>query len=281
MSIILDKVSCVYDAGTVNENYALKCVSLKIEPGEFVGVIGHTGSGKSTFTQLLNGILKPSGGNIYFNGEDINEKGYDLQKLRSKIGLVFQYPEHQLFASTVFADVCFGAKQLGWQKKEIELSAFQALFDMGISNELYYQSPFKLSGGQKRRVAIAGVLAMKPEVLVLDEPTAGLEPKARREVLDRISRLREENGCSVILVSHNMEEISEYVDRVIVFDKGQLIMDGNVKEIFSDTDELERFGLAAPQVTYLMKRLREKGLLVNTNITTVEEAKMEILRKLR
>lgn len=281
MSIILDKVSCVYDEGTVNERYALKCVSAKIEDGEFVGVIGHTGSGKSTLMQVINGILKPSGGTVYFDGEDINKKGYDLCLLRSKVGLVFQYPEHQLFDNTVFADVCFGPKNLGWSKKEVELSAFEALRNMGISDDLFYQSPFTLSGGQKRRIAIAGVLAMKPQVLILDEPTAGLDARGKNDILKRISALRNEKKCTIILVSHSMEEIADYADRIIVLDNGQIVKDASVKEVFDDIEQLEELGLAAPQVTYLMKRLRERGLLVNTNITTLEEAKTEILRKLR
>jgi len=281
MSIILDKVSCVYDAGTINERYALKCVSTKIGQGEFVGVIGQTGSGKSTLMQVLNGLLKPSGGTVFFDGEDIHEKGYDMFKLRSKVGLVFQYPEYQLFETTVFKDVCFGAKNLGWSKKDIELSAFEALYEMGITSEVYYQSPFNLSGGQKRRVAIAGVLAMKPDILILDEPTAGLDPMGRRDILERIRSLRDDKGCTIILVSHSMEDVADYADRIMVLENGMLIKDASVEEVFSDAKELERIGLAVPQVTYLMQKLREKGMLVNTNIFCVEEAKKEILRKLR
>jgi len=281
MSIVLDKVSCVYDEGTVNERYALKCVSTQIEPGEFIGVIGHTGSGKSTLMQVLNGLIVPSGGHVYYNGEDIHQKGYNLFKLRSKVGIVFQYPEHQLFESTVFKDVCFGPKNLGWSKKEIELAAFEALYQLGIEPEVYYQSPFDLSGGQKRRVAIAGVLAMKPDLLILDEPTAGLDPKGRQDILDKIAQLRQERGCGIILVSHSMEDVADYVDRVWVLDDGKLEMDAPVKEVFTDIEKMEQMQLALPQVTYLMHRLKESGILVNTNITTIKEAKEEILRKLR
>lgn len=281
MSIVLDKVSCVYDEGTANERYALKCVSTQIEPGEFIGVIGHTGSGKSTLMQVLNGLIVPSGGHVYYNGEDIHQKGYNLFKLRSKVGIVFQYPEHQLFESTVFKDVCFGPKNLGWSKKEIELAAFEALYQLGIEPEVYYQSPFDLSGGQKRRVAIAGVLAMKPDLLILDEPTAGLDPKGRQDILDKIAQLRQESGCGIILVSHSMEDVADYVDRVWVLDDGKLEMDAPVKEVFTDIEKMEQMQLALPQVTYLMHRLKESGILVNTNITTIKEAKEEILRKLR
>ena len=281
MSIVLDKVSCVYDEGTANERYALKCVSTQIEPGEFIGVIGHTGSGKSTLMQVLNGLIVPSGGHVYYNGEDIHQKGYNLFKLRSKVGIVFQYPEHQLFESTVFKDVCFGPKNLGWSKKEIELAAFEALYQLGIEPEVYYQSPFDLSGGQKRRVAIAGVLAMKPDLLILDEPTAGLDPKGRQDILDKIAQLRQERGCGIILVSHSMEDVADYVDRVWVLDDGKLEMDAPVKEVFTDIEKMEQMRLALPQVTYLMHRLKESGILVNTNITTIKEAKEEILRKLR
>ena len=281
MSIVLDKVSCVYDEGTANERYALKCVSTQIEPGEFIGVIGHTGSGKSTLMQVLNGLIVPSGGHVYYNGEDIHQKGYNLFKLRSKVGIVFQYPAHQLFESTVFKDVCFGPKNLGWSKKEIELAAFEALYQLGIEPEVYYQSPFDLSGGQKRRVAIAGVLAMKPDLLILDEPTAGLDPKGRQDILDKIAQLRQERGCGIILVSHSMEDVADYVDRVWVLDDGKLEMDAPVKEVFTDIEKMEQMQLALPQVTYLMHRLKESGILVNTNITTIKEAKEEILRKLR
>ena len=231
--------------------------------------------------QVLNGLIVPSGGHVYYNGEDIHQKGYNLFKLRSKVGIVFQYPEHQLFESTVFKDVCFGPKNLGWSKKEIELAAFEALYQLGIEPEVYYQSPFDLSGGQKRRVAIAGVLAMKPDLLILDEPTAGLDPKGRQDILDKIAQLRQERGCGIILVSHSMEDVADYVDRVWVLDDGKLEMDAPVKEVFTDIEKMEQMQLALPQVTYLMHRLKESGILVNTNITTIKEAKEEILRKLR
>lgn len=281
MSIILDKISCKYETDMINEHYALKCITAKIEDGEFIGVIGHTGSGKSTLMQILNGLVVPSGGSVYYNGEDIHEKNYNLYKLRSEVGMVFQYPEHQLFETTVFRDVCFGPKNLGWSKKEIELSAFEALFQMGIEPELYYQSPFDLSGGQKRRVAIAGVLAMKPKVLILDEPAVGLDPMGKRNILDKIAEIKAERNCTVILVSHSMDDIADYVNRVWVLDDGKLIIDASVKEVFSHKRDLEEIGLAVPQITSIMHMLKDKGLVVNTNVTTIDEAKMEILRKLR
>lgn len=280
MAIILDHVNHVYEAGTAMEYTALKDVSLTIPDGQFIGLIGHTGSGKSTLVQHLNGLLCPTNGNIYYNGADIHDKDYNKKELRSKVGLVFQYPEHQLFEIDVFSDVCFGPKNLGLSKKEAELRAYAALKQVGLDDEYFYQSPFDLSGGQKRRVAIAGVLAMKPEVLILDEPTAGLDPKGRDEILDQIAKLREETGMTVILVSHSMEDVAKYVDRIIVMNKGQVMFDNEPKEVFRHYKELEEVGLAAPQVTYIMQALKKNGLDVDTDITTIEEAKAAILHAL-
>lgn len=280
MSIILDHVSHVYEKDTEMAAYALKDVSLTIPDGQFIGLIGHTGSGKSTLVQHLNGLLKPTDGNIYYNGEDIHREDYNRKELRSKVGLVFQYPEHQLFEVDVFSDVCFGPKNLGLSQKEAELRAFEALRQVGFPEDYFYQSPFDLSGGQKRRVAIAGVLAMKPEVLILDEPTAGLDPKGRDEILGQIARLKKEMGITVILVSHSMEDIANYVDRIIVMNKGSVLFDDAPKEVFRHYRELEAVGLAAPQVTYIMQTLRERGLEVNTDVTTLEEAEREILNAL-
>ena len=263
------------------EHAALKDINLVIPDGQFIGLIGHTGSGKSTLVQHLNGLLAPTSGNVYYNGADIHEKDFDKKQLRSKVGLVFQYPEHQLFEIEVFSDVCFGPKNLGLDKKEVELRAYAALKQVGIEDEYFYQSPFDLSGGQKRRVAIAGVLAMKPEVLILDEPTAGLDPKGRDEILDQIARLRKETGITVILVSHSMEDVAKYVDRIIVMNQGQIMFDDAPKVVFRHYKELEAVGLAAPQVTYIMQALKEKGLEVDTDITTIEEAKTAILKALR
>ena len=280
MSIILDHVNYIYEAGTAMEHAALKDINLVIPDGQFIGLIGHTGSGKSTLVQHLNGLLAPTGGNIYYNGADIHDSDYNRKELRSKVGLVFQYPEHQLFEVDVFSDVCFGPKNLGLNKKETELRAYAALKQVGLQDEYFYQSPFDLSGGQKRRVAIAGVLAMKPDVLILDEPTAGLDPKGRDEILDQIAKLREETGMTVILVSHSMEDVAKYVDRIIVMNKGQVMLDDEPGEVFAHYKELEEVGLAAPQVTYIMQTLKQKGFSVNTDITTIEEAKQAVLHAL-
>ncbi len=280
MSIILDHVSHIYESGTAMEFAALKDINLVIPDGQFIGLIGHTGSGKSTLVQHLNGLLKPTDGNIYYNGADIHDHDFDKKELRSKVGLVFQYPEHQLFEIDVFTDVCFGPKNLGLSKKETELRAYAALKQVGLEDDYFYQSPFDLSGGQKRRVAIAGVLAMKPEVLILDEPTAGLDPKGRDEILDQVAKLRRETGITVILVSHSMEDVAKYVDRIIVMNKGQIFLDHEPKEVFRHYKELENIGLAAPQVTYIMQALKAKGLPVDMDITTVEEAKTAILKAL-
>ena len=252
---------------------ALKDVNLVIPDGQFIGLIGHTGSGKSTLVQHLNGLMKPTSGHIYYNGADIHEEGYNKKELRSKVGLVFQYPEHQLFEIDVFSDVCFGPKNMGLDEKEVQLRAYAALRQVGFPEEYFYQSPFDLSGGQKRRVAIAGVLAMKPEVLILDEPTAGLDPKGRDEILDQIASLREETGITVILVSHSMDDVAKYVDRIVVMNQGGVMYDDEPKNVFRFYKELEAVGLAAPQVTYIMQALKEKGFPVNTDIITIDDAK--------
>ena len=280
MSIILDHVNYIYEADTAMEHAALRDVNLVIPDGQFIGLIGHTGSGKSTLVQHLNGLLAPTSGNVYYNGADIHDSDYNRKELRSKVGLVFQYPEHQLFEIDVFSDVCFGPKNLGLDKKEVELRAYAALKQVGLEDEYFYQSPFDLSGGQKRRVAIAGVLAMKPDVLILDEPTAGLDPKGRDEILDRIAGLREETGMTVILVSHSMEDVAKYVDRIIVMNKGQVMLDDEPREVFRHYKELEEVGLAAPQVTYIMQNLKKNGFSVDTDITTIEEAKQSVLKAL-
>lgn len=281
MAIILDHVSHIYEEGTTMEVAALKDVSLAIPDGQFIGLIGHTGSGKSTLVQHLNGLMKPTSGHIYYNGADIHEEGFKKKELRSKVGLVFQYPEHQLFEIDVFSDVCFGPKNMGLTEKEVQLRAYAALKQVGLEDDYFYQSPFDLSGGQKRRVAIAGVLAMKPEVLILDEPTAGLDPKGRDEILDQIAALREETGITVILVSHSMDDVAKYVDRIVVMNQGSVMYDGEPRNVFRYYKELEAVGLAAPQVTYIMQALREKGFPVKTDIITIEEARDEILRALR
>ncbi len=278
MSIILDHVNYIYDADTAMAHAALKDVCLEIPDGQFIGLIGHTGSGKSTLIQHLNGLVKPTSGGVYFDGKDINDSDYDRKALRAKVGLVFQYPEHQLFEVDCFTDVCFGPKNLGLPKKEIELRAYEALKQVGLPDEYFYQSPFDLSGGQKRRVAIAGVIAMKPEVLILDEPTAGLDPKGREEILGLIKDLHDNMGITVILVSHSMEDVADYVDRIIVMNHGQVAFDDEPKAVFACYEELEEIGLAAPQVTYVMQELRKAGIPVRTDVTTVNEAADEIMR---
>ena len=280
MSIILDHVNYIYGADTPLAMHALKDICLQIKDGEFVGIIGHTGSGKSTLMQHLNGLIKATGGHIYYNGLDIYDDDYDRKELRSKVGLVFQYPEHQLFEVDVFSDVCFGPKNLGLSKKEAELRAYDALRKVGLPDELFYQSPFELSGGQKRRVAIAGVLAMKPEVLILDEPTAGLDPKGRDEILQQVKRLQQETGMTILLVSHSMEDVAEYVDRIIVMNQGSVMYDDTPHNVFSHYKELEEVGLAAPQVTYILNELQNRGLAVDTSATTISSAADEIMKAL-
>lgn len=279
-SIILDKINYSYSEGTAYQIQALKDINLQIEEGQFIGIIGHTGSGKSTLTQLLNGLLRATSGHIYVDGEDIYDEDYDMKKLRNKVGLVFQYPDHQLFETTNFEDVCFGPKNQGLDRKEVELRAFEALQNVGFPENLYYQPPFDLSGGQKRRVAIAGVLAMKPEVLILDEPTAGLDPAGRDEILGLVSKMHKELGITIILVSHSMEDVAEYVERLIVMNQGEVMYDGAPKEVYAHYKELEAVGLAAPQVTYLMNELAGRGIPVDTGATTVKEAAQSILAAL-
>ena len=280
MSIALEHVNYIYSPGTAYEKRALNDISLEIGQGQFVGIIGHTGSGKSTLIQHLNGLMKATSGDILYDGQSIYAEGYDMRKLRSQVGLVFQYPEHQLFEVDVISDVCFGPKNQGLSEEESEKNAREALELVGFPEKYYKQSPFELSGGQKRRVAIAGVLAMKPKVLILDEPTAGLDPKGRDEILDQIAKLHKETGMTVVLVSHSMEDIAKYVDRIVVMNKGRKMYDGEPKEVFAHYKELEKVGLAAPQVTYIMHALSEKGMHVNTEVTTIEEAVDEIMKEI-
>ena len=280
MSIRAENLNYIYGQGTPFEQYALKDVSFEIPDGQFVGLIGHTGSGKSTLIQHLNGLLRATSGAVFFNNENIYAEGYNLKQLRTRVGLVFQYPEHQLFEVDVFTDVCFGPKNMGLSKTEIEARAKEAMEMVGLDESFYEKSPFELSGGQKRRVAIAGVLAMRPEVLILDEPTAGLDPKGRDEILDQVSALQKARGMTVILVSHSMEDVARYVDRLMVMNAGQKVYDGTPKEVFRHYKELEKIGLSAPQVTYIVQGLRERGIPVNEDVTTVPEAKAEILRLL-
>ncbi len=276
----LENINYVYSPETAYEKKALKDINWDIYEGEFIGVIGHTGSGKSTMIQHLNGLMKATSGVLYFKGENIYGEKYNLKQLRSNVGLVFQYPEHQLFEVDVLSDVCFGPKNQGLSDEECKERALEALQLVGLPEKYYENSPFDLSGGQKRRVAIAGVIAMKPKVLVLDEPTAGLDPKGRDEILDQIALLQKEKNLTVILVSHSMEDIAKYVDRIVVMNKGNKMYDGTPKEVFAHYKELEKVGLAAPQVTYIMHALAEKGISVDVEATTIKEAAEEIAKVL-
>ena len=278
MSIKLEHINYIYGEGTAYEKHALKDINLEIPDGQFVGIIGHTGSGKSTLIQHLNGLIKATSGVIYYSGENIYAEGYSMKELRSHVGLVFQYPEYQLFEADVLSDVCFGPKNLGLSEEEVKMRSLEALHQVGLKEKYYDKSPFDLSGGQKRRVAIAGILAMHPEVLILDEPTAGLDPKGRDDILDQIAKLHKERGITVILVSHSMEDVAKYVDRIIVMDHGCMKFDGEPKKVFEHYKELESIGLSAPQVTYVMQDLKEKGFDVDVHAITVEEAKQSILQ---
>lgn len=278
MNLETKNLTYEYDAGTTQAVRAVDDISISIPAGQFVGIVGHTGSGKTTFVQLLDGLLKPSSGSVYLDGEDINEKKYDRKSMRAAMGIVFQYPEYQLFETTVLKDVCFGPLNMGLSQDEATKYAKEALLKLGMQEDSYGASPFELSGGQKRRVAIAGVLAMNPKILILDEPTAGLDPGGRDEVLGLLKKLNE-SGMTVILVSHSMEDVAKYVGRIIVINDGKVFLDGDGKEVFSHVKQLEEIGLAAPEVAYLMQAVHDAGIPVSTNITTVEEAASEILLK--
>lgn len=278
MSITLEHVNYIYSPGTAYEKQALKDVSFYIPQGQFVGIIGHTGSGKSTLIQHLNGLVKATSGSVLYEGKNIYDAGYDMRALRTQVGLVFQYPEYQLFEADVLSDVCFGPKNQGLSPEECEKNAREALELVGFPEKYYQHSPFELSGGQKRRVAIAGVLAMKPKVLILDEPTAGLDPKGRDEILDQVEKLHRETGMTVVLVSHSMEDIARYVERIIVMNRGEKMLDGTPGEVFRHYKELEQVGLAAPQVTYVMHDLKERGFDLSPDATTIEEAADEVMR---
>ena len=280
MSIRLENVNYIYSPDSAFRKQALTDVNLEIRDNQFIGLIGHTGSGKSTLIQHLNGLVRATSGTIYYNDKNIYDEKFKMKELRAKVGLVFQYPEHQLFEVNVLKDVCFGPANLGLSPKECESRAKEALNLVGLKEKYWKKSPFELSGGQKRRAAIAGVLAMHPEVLILDEPTAGLDPKGRNDILDQVAKLHAEGNMTVILVSHSMEDVAKYVERLIVMNRGCVMFDDTPKAVFKNYHELERIGLAAPQVTYLMDKLRERGMDVPDNVTTVEEAKTAILEAL-
>ena len=276
----IQNLSHVYSADTPFERAALRDVSLSIQRGEFVGLIGHTGSGKSTLIQHFNGLLKPTSGRVLFDGEDIWKDVKFTREIRFKVGLVFQYPEHQLFEETVYQDISFGPKNMGLSEEEIRARVERAAQFVGITDAELQKSPFDLSGGQKRRAAIAGVIAMEPDVLILDEPTAGLDPKGRDEILDEISALHRDRHMTIILVSHSMEDIARYADRIMVMNHGEKVFDAPPKEVFRHYKELEAIGLAAPQITYIVQGLKEHGVPIADDITTVAEARDAILQLL-
>ena len=296
MGIKVDDISFLYERGTamqvtaldhisaeipdnqfIGQVTALDHISAEIPDNQFIGLIGHTGSGKSTFVQTLNGLLKVTSGHIYYNGEDIDGEKFDRKKLRSDVGLVFQYPEHQLFEVDVITDVMFGPRNLGLSDAEAKQRARDALDSVRMPKSLYKSSPFDLSGGQKRRAAIAGVLAMRPKILILDEPTAGLDPKGRDEILGLIADMKRDLNMTIILVSHSMDDVARYVDRIMVMGGGKLLYDDDPVKVFRHVKELEGLGLAAPQITYIMQLLKERGLDVSTDALTVEEAAAEIM----
>lgn len=279
MSILIENLSYVYMKDTPFEKKALKDINIKIDDGEFVAIIGHTGSGKSTLIQHFNGLLKPAAGKVIINGIDTVSR--NLKELRKDVGIVFQYPEHQLFEETVYKDIAFGLQKSGLNDLEIKERIQSVIQTVGLPEDALEKSPFELSGGQKRRAAIAGILAMNPKILVLDEPTAGLDPKGRDEIFSFISKMHRELDITIILVSHSMEDVAKLVDRVIVMNKGLIEMDGTAAEVFKDAERLENIGLSAPQITYLMKKLKKVIPGINENIFTIKDAKEELIKYLK
>lgn len=282
MPIEVKNLSHIYMKDTPFEKKALDNISLTIQDDEFIALIGHTGSGKSTLIQHLNGLTKSEPGTIFVDNVDIMTKGIKLNEIRKKVGIVFQYPEYQLFEETIEKDVAYGPKNLGLDDEEVKERVKKALKIVGIDYEIYKdKSPFELSGGQKRRVAIAGIIAMEPKVLILDEPTAGLDPKGRDEILLQIKKLHDEYGTTIILVSHNMEDVAKHATRIIVMNEGKCILNGKPEEVFKEIDTLEKVGLAAPQTVYLARELRKRGFNISENLLTVDQAKNELLNLLR
>ena len=282
MSIKVEHLTHIYNKGLTYETKALDDVSFEIEEGAFAGIIGHTGSGKSTLIQHFNGILKPESGKIWVNGTDITEKGIKMTEIRKRVGLVFQYPEYQLFEETVAKDIAFGPMKMGLTEEEIDRRVRDAMELVSLEYDVYAgRSPFELSGGQKRRVAIAGVLAMKPSVLILDEPTAGLDPQAHREILDMLEKLHELDGCTVILVSHNMEDMAENADRIIVMERGKVVLQGTPREVYGQRELLENIGLETPAAMQFTKLLEERGISLPGLVMTMDETAEALLRLLR
>lgn len=281
MSIIIKHLTHKYNEGMPFEKTALKDINIEINTGEFVGIIGHTGSGKSTLIQMFNGLLKPTKGQVLVNGQDIHDDKINKKEIRQKVGLVFQYPEYQLFEMTVREDVAFGPKNLGLSENEIAERVKYALEAVGLDESYYEKSPFELSGGQKRRVAIAGVLAMKPDTLILDEPTAGLDPKGRNELFDQLQKMHKELGLTIVLISHSMEDVARYAEKLIVLYKGRIAYEGTPREVFANGTKLEEIGLAMPQIRYIMSALVDKGLAVDSDVLTVEEAADKLIKYLK
>ena len=282
MSIKVEHLTHIYNKGLTYETKALDDVSFEIEEGAFAGIIGHTGSGKSTLIQHFNGILKPESGKIWVNGTDITEKGIKMTEIRKRVGLVFQYPEYQLFEETVAKDIAFGPMKMGLTEEEIDRRVRDAMELVSLEYDVYAgRSPFELSGGQKRRVAIAGVLAMKPSVLILDEPTAGLDPQAHREILDMLEKLHELDGCTVILVSHNMEDMAEIADQIIVMERGKVVLQGTPREVYGQRELLENIGLETPAAMRFTKLLEERGISLPGSVMTMDETAEALLRLLR
>lgn len=281
MSMIWNHVNYIYGIGSGYDKHALKDINLEIKEGEFIGIVGHTGSGKSTLIQHMNGLLKPTSGEIYFHGQDIHDKDFDRKALRNKVGLVFQYPEYQLFGVSVFEDICFGPRNMGLPELEVEMRAYEAMKQVGLGEDLLDVSPFELSGGQKRRVAIAGILAMRPEMLILDEPTAGLDPAGRDEILHLLAKLHEKQNMTIVLVSHSMEDVAQYAKRMLVMRQGKIVLDGRPAEIFTYAKELEQIGLDVPQVTKVLTGLKGRGIDVDIRCLTVEAAAEEISRHIK
>ncbi len=281
MSIKIDHLTHIYNEGTPFQKVALEDINMSIEKGEFVGIIGHTGSGKSTLIQMFNGLLKPTKGEVYVNQQNIHGEKINKKEMRQKVGLVFQYPEYQLFEMTVKDDVAFGPKNMGLTKEEIDKQVKFGLDAVGLDESYYEKSPFELSGGQKRRVAIAGVLAMNPEILILDEPTAGLDPKGRNELFEQLKKMHQELGLTIVLISHSMEDVAKYVEKLFVLYKGRIAYTGSPREVFAHGKELEKIGLAMPQIKYIMEDLKQKGMDIDTDVLTVEEAAAKIIAYLK
>ena len=282
MSIKVSGLTHIYNHGTPFEQTAVNDVSFEIGPHEFIGIIGHTGSGKSTMIQHINRLLVPTSGTVFVNGKDINTKSYPMSEICKRVGIVFQYPEYQLFEETVYADVAFGPKNLGFDDEKVDMLVRESIELVGLDfEELRDMSPFELSGGQKRRVAIAGVLAMKPQILILDEPASGLDPMGKKEILESIRRMNKEFGICILLVSHNMDDVAEYSDRVMVFVKGELVMFDVPQQVFADTEFLENIGLSVPQSKRVLSMLAQRGFDVNTALYKNSDAIDEILAKLR